>query len=123
MHHVAYRLTFMTARSMSDPGALLRATRVAAGVTQAELGRRLGRSQAAIAHLERPGRNPRVGTVDAALRALGARLELRALPKTEALDEKQIEVQLRLTPAERAAAHDAAYRNMRETVARARRLP
>ena len=106
-----------------DSATLVRQARQAAGLTQTELARRLGKAQATIAALERSGANPTVGTLDRVLRATGHRLELRAPAATVSLDEAQVRAQLRLSPAERADAHDRAYRNIRGDVATARRVP
>jgi len=48
-----------------------------AGLTQAELARRVGVSQQQIAKLERPGANPSIATLRKVAEALGFRLELR----------------------------------------------
>lgn len=105
-----------------EASQLIRAARVEAGLTQAELGRRIGTSQAAVARLERRGSNPRVATLARAVRATGRHLELKTgEPRTD-VDEAQIAEQLRLSPAERAAAHDRAYSNAAELVRRSRRV-
>src|ERR1039458_4403702 len=52
---------------MSESASLLKEARRQAGITQAELARRLGISQAAVAKLERPGANPTPDTLDGAL--------------------------------------------------------
>ena len=55
--------------------------RLAAGLTQVELADRLGKSQASIAALERPGANPTLQSLHDAMHATGHRLELRAIPE------------------------------------------
>jgi transcriptional regulator with XRE-family HTH domain len=84
-----------------DPDALIREARNAAGLTQADLGRRLGTSQPAVVKLERPGANPTVRTLDRVLRATGHRLELAAPAWSPGVDESLIRQQLELPPAER----------------------
>jgi transcriptional regulator with XRE-family HTH domain len=83
------------------PGPLLAATRRRAGLTQAELAARLGTSQAAVAQLERPDANPRLATLDRALRAAGSELVVAARPSTPSVDESLIRRHLELTPRER----------------------
>jgi len=99
---------------MVQPERLLAAARRDARLTQAQLAGRLGISQAAIAQLEKPGANPRVGTLDRALRALGAQLVLEARPNRFGIDERLIRQQLELTPAERIQSLEAMYRVARE---------
>jgi transcriptional regulator with XRE-family HTH domain len=84
-----------------EADALIRAARAEAGLTQAELARRLRTSQPAIVKLERPGANPTVRTLDRVLRATGHRLELSAPEWTPLVDESLIRQQLALPPAER----------------------
>lgn len=91
-------------------------------MTQAALAARLGTSQPAIARLERPGSNPRLTTIEDALRATGHRLELTASPVGPSVDESLIVRNLRLRPAERLAAFAAAHRNVRGLASRARPL-
>jgi transcriptional regulator with XRE-family HTH domain len=100
---------------MNDPASLLRRARRAAGLTQAELARRMGTTQSAIARMERPGANPSVAWLDRALEAAGRRLEL-ASPKRRAsgIDESLIRARLRLTPTERLASFEAGYAGVRE---------
>jgi transcriptional regulator with XRE-family HTH domain len=86
---------------MSEPATLLKQARRQAGLTQAELARRLGVSQAAVAKLERPGSNMTVRTLDRALWATGHRLALEAEPRRPAVDESLIRQHLELSPAER----------------------
>jgi transcriptional regulator with XRE-family HTH domain len=84
-----------------EADAVVRAARAQAGLTQAELARRLRTSQPAIVKLERPGTNPTVRTLDRVLRATGHRLELGAPTWSPGIDESLIRQQLALTPAER----------------------
>jgi transcriptional regulator with XRE-family HTH domain len=100
---------------------LLRHARSAAGLTQAEVARRMGTTQSAVARLERPGANPRFATLDRALRATGHELDARtARPQT--VDETQIRERLRLTPAERLAAFQTSHRRLSRLAAGARRV-
>jgi transcriptional regulator with XRE-family HTH domain len=88
-------------------GRLIREAREAAGLTQAELAARMGTTQSAVARLEGPGSNPRVENLERALLAAGHRLELRAEPAPQPLDETLIAANLRLTPSERLRAMEA----------------
>jgi transcriptional regulator with XRE-family HTH domain len=97
-----------------EPATLLRDARASSNLTQAGLAERLGKSQATIASLERPGANPTLATLDEALRATGHRLELRALPFEASVDETLIARNLRLSPAERLAAFETAHREVEE---------
>lgn len=101
-------------------GPLIRDQRLAARMTQAELADRLGTSQSAIARLERPDSNPRVETVERALRETGRALALSTKPLTKGTDESLILGNLALTPEERLARFTASYRNMREFLAKVR---
>jgi transcriptional regulator with XRE-family HTH domain len=94
---------------------LIRNARTDAGLTQAQLARRLGTSQPAIVKLERPGANPTVRTLDRVLRATGHRLELTAPTWSPGVDESLIRRQLALAPAER-------LRQLERQAVRARRL-
>jgi transcriptional regulator with XRE-family HTH domain len=100
-------------------GPLVAQVRRERKVTQASLARRLGTTQSAIARLESENSNPRLASVARALAALGHELQLSARPSAQ-LDEEQLARHLQMTPAERAAHHDAAYRNTRELVMAAR---
>jgi transcriptional regulator with XRE-family HTH domain len=88
---------------MSTAANLVRATRLQVGITQAELGRRLGMSQAAVARMERPGANPTIATLERLMHATGHRLELGASENGSSVDESLIAANLRLSPAERLA--------------------
>jgi transcriptional regulator with XRE-family HTH domain len=99
---------------VSSPSALLREARRQAGLSQAQLARRLGVSQAAVAKLERRNANPTVGTLDRALRATGRHLRLQSVALDRSVDETLIQAQLELTPAERLAQLEAMYEWGRE---------
>ena len=94
---------------MPSSWTVLRDARVTAGLTQAEVAARAGVTQAAIAHMERPGSNPTIRTLNAALAATQHRLTLRAEPHAPNVDETLIARNLRMTPAQRVAAFEAAH--------------
>jgi transcriptional regulator with XRE-family HTH domain len=98
----------------SQPGRLLARARLLAGLTQADLGHRLRISQASVAQLERPGSNPRIATLDRALRAAGAELVISAAPREPSVDESLIRQQLALTPAQRLNGLEVMYREARD---------
>jgi transcriptional regulator with XRE-family HTH domain len=105
--------TAQTDRGVTSPGRLVAQARSEAGLTQAELARRLGVSQAAVAELERPSSNPRIATLDRALRAAGADLRLSVSPRRASIDESLVRQQLALTPAERLRGLEAMYEQAR----------
>ena len=105
---------------MSTAATLIRNARREARLTQAELANRMSTTQSAVARLERPGSNPRISTLEAALEAAGRGLELGAGP-VGAVDVTQLHERLRLTPAERLAAFQRSQRNLARLVRRARR--
>jgi transcriptional regulator with XRE-family HTH domain len=86
---------------VTDPATLLRDARRSAGLSQQQLARRLGVSQAAVAKLEREGSNPTVRTLDRALRATGHKLTLDAPKRASGVDASLIRRHLELTPAQR----------------------
>jgi transcriptional regulator with XRE-family HTH domain len=93
------------------------------GYSQRELAELVGTTQSAIARLERPDSNPRVATLEAALRAAGRRLDVSAPARPPEVDEDQIREFLKLTPTERIRYHDSSRRKMAELVRKARRVP
>jgi transcriptional regulator with XRE-family HTH domain len=101
---------------MSPAAHTLRAARRRAGLTQAEVARRLGSTQSAVAQLERSDANPTIRTLRRALRATGHDLRLCAEPREPNVDEDQIARQLARTPTERLASFTTAYRNVRQLV-------
>jgi transcriptional regulator with XRE-family HTH domain len=98
---------------MKSVGSLIRDTRRSAGVTQAQLARRLGTTQPAVAKLEGEHSNPTLRTVTDALAALGHELRLEAVPRPAAVDESLIRRQLELSPAERLRQLEAMHRQAR----------
>src|ERR1700737_4120004 len=104
-----------------SPSALVRQARREAGLTQAELARRVGVSQPEIARLERGNSNPTWDTLVRALRATGHELELGGRPSPAGLDLGQLRERLALTPAERLRVFQASQRNLQRLRARARR--
>jgi transcriptional regulator with XRE-family HTH domain len=101
---------------MSESSSLLKNARREAGLTQAELARRLGVSQAAVAKLERPGSNPTVGALDDALWAIGHRLVLAAPARRPGVDESLIRQHLELSPAQRLRGIETMYTQARMLV-------
>ena len=93
---------------------LIRDARRSAGLTQAQLARRLGTTQGAVAQLERAGANPTVARLDEALRATGHRLDLASAPHTPRIDETLLARNLRATSAERLAAFETAHRELED---------
>lgn len=85
----------------SLPGRMLADARRRAGLTQADLAKRLTISQAAVAQLERSDSNPRLATLDRALRAIGVELVVTTRPRRPSVDESLIREQLELDPAAR----------------------
>lgn len=96
---------------MVEAAALIRRARTEAGVSQTELARRLGTTQSAIARLESRGSNPRIETVERALRVLGRSLRLEAAELAYTWDPPRFRERLRLTPRERLESMAAAARN------------
>jgi transcriptional regulator with XRE-family HTH domain len=99
---------------MSESASLLKEARRQAGLTQAELARRMRVSQAAVAKLERPGTNPTIATLDDALRETGQRLVLSVEPVKPGIDETLVSEQLRLSPEQRLAQLESMYEWGRE---------
>jgi transcriptional regulator with XRE-family HTH domain len=93
---------------------LLIEARRSSGLTQAQLARRLGTSQSAVAQLERRGTNPTVATLARALRAAGHRLVLSADAEPSSIDETLLARNLRMTPAQRLIAFETAHSEVEE---------
>lgn len=75
---------------MAAPGELVRDARVSADLTQAELARRAGTSQAAVARYESGAVSPSVSTLERLLHAAGQELQLssRAATATDLSGER-----------------------------------
>jgi transcriptional regulator with XRE-family HTH domain len=79
---------------------LLREARLRVGLTQAELGRRVGRSQSAIARWERGAATPSLETLRELIRGCGLDLGFRLANYDDSYDE-WIDRYLELTPLQR----------------------
>jgi transcriptional regulator with XRE-family HTH domain len=79
---------------------LIRLARSRRGLTQAELARRLGTSQSAIARWERGDVSPRVETLNRVLEACGFRADVELRDGTS-VDRDQLRERLQWSPAER----------------------
>lgn len=94
--------------------SLLKTERTRAGLTQAELARRLGISQAAVAKLEGRTANPTIATLESALRGVGKQLILTTAPLKRGIDETLVFEQLRLSPEQRLTQLERMYEWGRE---------
>lgn len=81
-------------------GLLVKEARSRAGLTQAEVARRLGSAQPVVARWETGVAAPSFDTVVRAIRACGLDVDV-ALVETDDSDRRQIRENLRLTPAQR----------------------
>jgi transcriptional regulator with XRE-family HTH domain len=99
-----------------DAGALIKSSRLKAGLTQTELAKRMGTTQSAIARLERPGSNPRLDTLRRAMLATGGDLAVRSTRRKPGVDETLIAKQLRLSPEQRLRSMTAAYKSVSRLV-------
>ncbi len=93
---------------MSSAASLIRESRHAAGLTQAELARRINATQPVIARLERAGANPRLSTLEKVIAATGQSLELSAGPGS-GIDETMIVADLKLSPDQRLQHFETLY--------------
>jgi transcriptional regulator with XRE-family HTH domain len=93
---------------MASAATIVRRSRDAAGLTQAELARLSGTTQPAIARLEREGANPRLDTLERVIAATGHSLELSTGPG-DGIDETMIVADLKLTPDERLRRFEELY--------------
>lgn len=103
-------------------GQLIRIARRRAGLTQAELAERTGTTQPAIARVETGGTEPSFERVVEAVRACGLEL-VPGLRRADPSDWSVAVANLGLTPAQRIANHQRAFRFAaagREALARAR---
>ena len=89
---------------------LIREARLRAGITQAELGRRMGRSQSQVARWERGAVTPSFEALLELIRACGFDLWFRMLREYDSYDSF-INRNLALAPAERLQQAEAAERS------------
>ena len=96
---------------MRSAASIVREARTAAGLTQAELARRMGTTQSAVARLEAKGANPRLKTLEQAVRATGRHLDLEISDYPPGnIDPTLNESLLRATPADRLRGFEQMYR-------------
>jgi predicted transcriptional regulator len=93
---------------MASAATLIRRSRKAAGLTQAELARRAETTQPVIARLEREGANPRLSTLERVIAAAGRSLQLATGP-SGGIDETMIAADLKLKPEERLRRFEELY--------------
>ena len=94
-------------------GSLIRDVRLAEGLTQAQLARRLGITQPSVARLESAGDAVTVATLRRTLIALGHDLQLSSTPLP--LAEQKLRDNLLLSPAQRLALHEIHGGNASQT--------
>jgi transcriptional regulator with XRE-family HTH domain len=92
---------------------LVRQARRAAGLTQAELARRLDRPQSVVARLEAPGANPKVETLNNAVAATGLSIQVGMGPPS-GIDESMIAEELQHTADQRLRNFESLYGFARE---------
>jgi transcriptional regulator with XRE-family HTH domain len=95
-----------TTLSRLDVAALLRRSRTLAGISQAELARRIGTAQPVVSRWERGLDVPRVDGLARALAACGFEADL-VFRRHDDVDRAQIRGQLGLTPTDRIASSEA----------------
>ncbi len=100
---------------MKSAASIVRDARRAAGLTQAELARRMGTTQSAVARLEREGANPRLATLREAVRATGRHLDVVVDDYPPgSIDAALTESHVRVAPAERLRSFVASRNNIRD---------
>ena len=95
---------------------LVRRARLTAGLSQAQLARRVGTTQSAVSRWEHGHDEPRIASLSELMTACGLRLELVVEP--DDVDRAQIRQQLAMTPTQRLAS----VGNISKALADARRL-
>jgi UDP-N-acetylglucosamine 1-carboxyvinyltransferase len=100
---------------------LIRDARRSSGLTQAELAKRLGTTQSAIARLEAEGANPRLSTLTRVLEACDRDIVLESRPRRSSIDETLVAGRLRLTPEQRIKSFERAYAETRKIALAGRR--
>jgi ribosome-binding protein aMBF1 (putative translation factor) len=82
LHDPAYRAGYERARRRHELASRVRALRNERGLSQQELAKQVGTSQAAIARLELGGAEPRLGTLERIADALGVDLLVDLVPRS-----------------------------------------
>ncbi len=103
---------------MEGAGSIIREARRAAGITQAELARRMGITQPSVARIEAAGDNITMATLKRAAAALDRAVVLQVTaPPDAGIDESQLRELIKLSPAERLRTFEAGYASIREIAA------
>lgn len=84
-------------------GAFLRERRIANGLTQAQLARRAGTSQAFVSQVENGEKSPTFDTATRLLRVMGEELRLEAAPAAHRYERRDLARELRRPMSERLA--------------------
>lgn len=101
--------------------SLIRDARLAEGLTQAQLARRLGITQPSVARMEAAGDQITVATLRRALNACRRGLVLQAVAWKPSIDETLLPSQLRMTPAQRLQYMTDGYNRVQELTTAFRR--
>lgn len=86
-----------------DAGAFLRSRRLANGLTQAQLARRAGTSQAFVSQVENGAKSPTFDTLSGLLSVMGEELRLEASPVAHRYRRTDLAAEGRRSPEERLA--------------------
>jgi transcriptional regulator with XRE-family HTH domain len=106
---------------MDGAGAIIREARKAAGLTQAELARRMGITQPSVARIEAAGDNVTMATLKRAAAAMERAVILQVTaPPDSGIDESQLLALIKLSPDERLRSFTASHRNLESLKAAAR---
>jgi len=89
--------------------SIIRDARLAQGLTQAQLAKRLGISQPSVARIEAAGDAVTVATLRRTLNALGRGLVLQAVQQEPSYDESLLRSTLRLSPEQRMTQFEQFY--------------
>lgn len=84
-----------------EPGPFLRARRLVSGLSQAQLARRAGTSQAFISQIETGEKSPTVDTLGRLLAVMGDELRLESVPMRHRYRRHDLAAEARRSPAER----------------------
>jgi transcriptional regulator with XRE-family HTH domain len=106
---------------MDGAGSMIREARRAAGLTQAQLARRMGITQPSVARIEAAGDNVTMATLKRATAAMERTVILQVTaPPDSGVDESQLLELLELSPVERLRAFTASHRNLERLKEKAR---